>query len=180
MKQTYLLQPFAFNELASELKIVGEIDRNINRLAICYEFIGNLKTVSIASPSNTPTRKHQLWEETCFEFFLGLKNTDRYWEFNLSAAGHWNIYRFDRYRQGMQEETAFTTLPFIVEDRSNSLLVTLNLDLEKIVPANAVWQVAITSVIKDINGELTYWALTHKGKEADFHLRDSFAIELYN
>lgn len=178
MERDFYLQPFASNELSNELKIVGTIDRNIDRLAICYELVGNLKVVSIASSSNSPKRKHNLWEETCFEFFLGLKNIDRYWEFNLSPAGHWNVYRFDRYRQGMQEETAFTTLPFTVEDRSKSILVTLNLDLEKIVPADAVLQVSITSVIKDINGEITYWALTHKSKEADFHLRDSFAIEL--
>jgi hypothetical protein len=25
---------------------------------------------------------------------------------------------------------------------------------------------------------LSYWAIAHSGKEADFHLRDSFAINL--
>jgi hypothetical protein len=29
-------------------------------------------------------------------------------------------------------------------------------------------------VIKDKNSEVSYWALTHQGATADFHLRDSF------
>jgi hypothetical protein len=49
MEQAFYLQPFASNELSKDLKIVGTIDRNIDRLAICYELIGNLKVVSIAS-----------------------------------------------------------------------------------------------------------------------------------
>jgi len=36
--------------------------------------------------------------------------------FNLSPAGHWNIYRFEDYRQGMQEEMAFVT-PFSVHNQ---------------------------------------------------------------
>lgn len=37
---------------------------------------------------------------------------------------------------------------------------------------------AISIVIKPQNGEITYWALTHPGPQADFHRRDSFLIEL--
>ena len=65
-------------------------------------------------PADMPARRDRLWEETCFEFFLAVKNSPRYWEFNLSPAGHWNVYRFADYRQGMQEEPAFASLPFSV------------------------------------------------------------------
>jgi hypothetical protein len=178
MEQLFALQPFSSTKLLSDLKIVGKIARNANHLAIRYRLMGNLTEVAIAPRSDPPARKHNLWEDTCFEFFMGSKNCDRYWEFNLSPAGHWNVYRFDGYRQGMQEETAFTTLPFSVEQRSDSLELALELDLGKIVPAGQALEVAITTVIKHRDGEVTYWALTHQGAEADFHLRDSFILEL--
>ena len=58
------------------------------------------------------------------------------------------------------------------------LALALDVDLGKIVSVNQVLEVAITAVIKQIGGEVTYWALTHRGTKADFHLRESFIIEL--
>ncbi|MEH2305825.1 DOMON-like domain-containing protein [Nostoc sp.] len=176
--QTFSLQPFPSTESLPNLKIAGNISRNGNQFAIHYLLEGDLKEIAIAQPSNTSSRKHELWKDTCFEFFLGIKYSQQYWEFNLSPSGHWNVYRLDGYRQGMQEETAFENLPFNVQNQSDSLALALNVDLDKIISMEQAIEVAITSVIKDRDGEVTYWALTHRGKEADFHLRDSFIIEL--
>jgi len=33
-------------------------------------------------------------------------------------------------------------------------------------------------VIKLKNGEKSYWALAHRGKQPDFHLRESFVVEM--
>ncbi|MBH8565019.1 DOMON-like domain-containing protein [Nostoc sp. CENA67] len=177
-EQTFFLQPFSFSESLPNLKIAGNIARHANKLIICYSLLGELKEIVIAPPSDTPARKHELWKDTCFEFFLGIKDSPSYWEFNLSPAGDWNVYHFDGYRQGMQEETAFTKLPFNVDNQSDSLTLTLDVDLSKIVSVNQVIEVAITAVIKQISTEVTYWALTHQGVEADFHLRESFIIKL--
>ncbi|MDF5712210.1 MAG: DOMON-like domain-containing protein [Nostoc sp. S4] len=176
--QTFSLQPFASSASLTNLKIAGNINRNINQLSICYTLTGNLKEIAIPPPSNTPSRKHQLWEGTCFEFFLGIKNSQKYWEFNLSPAGHWNVYCFDGYRQGMQEETALTILPFHVYIQANKLVLTLKMDLDKIILPEQIIEVAITTVIKYIDDGVTYWALTHRGAQPDFHLRDSFIVEL--
>ncbi len=114
-KQSFSLKPFPASKNAQaplDLQITGSIDRHNNTLSIAYELSGKLSKVQIAPPSNTPARKHDLWQETCFEFFLGIKNSPVYWEFNLSPAGHWNVYRFDDYRHGMREETAFMSLRF--------------------------------------------------------------------
>lgn len=175
--QIFTLEPFSSTKPLSDLKITGSITRRANQLAIRYTLFDELKEVIIAPASDRPARKHELWKDTCFEFFLGIKDSQQYWEFNLSPAGHWNVYRFDGYRQGMQEETAFITLPFGVQNQADGLVVALDIDLDKIVSAQA-WEIAITSVIKHRDGEVTYWALTHRGAEADFHQRDSFIIEL--
>ncbi|MEH2325408.1 MAG: DOMON-like domain-containing protein [Nostoc sp.] len=177
-EQTFSLQPFLYTKSLPNLKIAGNIARNSNQLAIRYILEDDLKEIAIAPPSNTPSRKHELWQDTCFEFFLGVKDSAQYWEFNLSPAGHWNVYRFDGYRQGMQEETAFTTLPFSIQNQLDSLALVLDVDLDKIISAEQDIEVGITSVIKDRDGEGTYCALTHRGAEADFHLRDSFIVKL--
>ncbi|MEH2278858.1 MAG: DOMON-like domain-containing protein [Nostoc sp.] len=176
--QTFSLQPFPFTKSLPNLKIVGNIARNSNQLTICYMLEGDFKEIAIAPLSNTPSRKHELWKDTCFELFFAIKDSQRYWEFNLSPAGHWNVYRFDGYRQGMQEETGFTILPFNVQNQADGLALALDVDLGKIVSAVQEIEVAITTVIKHRDGEVTYWALTHRSAEADFHLRDSFIVEL--
>jgi hypothetical protein len=176
--QTFSLQPFPSTESLVNLKIVGDIARNSNQLSICYKLEGDLKELAINPPSNTPSRQHELWKETCFEFFIGIKNSPQYWEFNLSPVGHWNVYRFDGYRQGMQEERAFTILPFNVQNKTDSLTLMLDVDLDKIISVEQAIEIGITTVIKHIKDQVTYWALTHVGAKADFHLRDSFIIEL--
>ncbi|MEH2425204.1 MAG: DOMON-like domain-containing protein [Nostoc sp.] len=176
--QTFSLQPFPSTKSLPKLKIAGNIARNGNKLAIRYLLKGDLKEIAIAPLSNTRSRKHELWKDTCFEFFVSIKDSLRYWEFNLSPAGYWNVYRFDAYRQEMQEETAFTILPFSVQNQADGLALVLEVDLNKIVSAEQEIEVAITTVIKHRDGEVTYWALTHRGAEADFHLRDTFIIEL--
>ncbi|MEH1933027.1 MAG: DOMON-like domain-containing protein [Nostoc sp.] len=176
--QTFSLQPFPSTKSLPNLKIAGNIARNANQLTICYTLGGDFKEIAIGLTSNAPSRKHELWKDTCFEFFLGIKDSARYWEFNLSLGGHWNVYRFDDYRQGMQEETAFTTLPFSVQNQADGLALVLDVDLGKIISENQTIEVGITTVIKHRDGEVTYWALTHRGAEADFHLRDSFIVKL--
>ena len=176
--QSFSLQPFPPASPLPHLVITGNITRRSNTLAIRYTLLGYLEEFVIPPLTDMPARKNELWQETCFEFFLAVKNSQQYWEFNLSPAGHWNVYRFAAYRQGMQEEVAFTSLPFRVQNQSDYLLLALELDLDKIVQADQTLEVAISAVIRLGNGEVTYWALTHCGTQADFHRRDSFIVEL--
>ncbi|PMB10887.1 hypothetical protein CI592_04150, partial [Fischerella thermalis CCMEE 5328] len=86
-KQKFSLQPFPTDKSLPNLQITGNIRRYGNQLSLCYTLSGDLEEIAIAPLSNTPQRKHELWEDTCFEFFLGIKNSQQYWEFNLSPAG---------------------------------------------------------------------------------------------
>jgi hypothetical protein len=174
----FSLQPFLATSLPPDIKIAGSIARGAAILAIRYDLRGRLAELAIPEPAEMPARRHGLWEATCFEFFLGAKDSPQYWEFNLSPAGHWNAYRFSGYRQGMAEETALTSLVFRVRRRPDSLRVVLELEVDKIVGANQPLELGIAAVIKLVGGGLTYWALTHPGGQADFHRRDSFQVEL--
>jgi hypothetical protein len=174
--QIFTLQPFPTTP-PTELEVIGTVARRANVLTLAYSLLGDLSDVEIPSAAE-PKRQGKLWESTCFEFFLGTKNDKRYWEFNLSPAGHWNVYRFDNYRSGLKEETAFPTLPFDVQTEPDALSISLKLNLGAIVPANQALEVAIATVVKNQQGELSYWALKHLGKEPDFHLRESFTLRL--
>jgi hypothetical protein len=174
---TFSLVPFPSSDRLPDIKITGKIARRLNILSIHYNLHGNLAEVDILTQADRPNRKDNLWEDTCFEFFLGVKDSERYWEFNLSPSGHWNIYRFDAYRQGMQEELAFVEIPFNIQKRSDSLLLSLDLDLDRIIPEDQVIEVAISTVIRLKDDQIFCWALVHPGKQADFHCRDSFTLE---
>ncbi len=177
--RSFFLRPLpSASPLPDLRRITGTIARHSNTLAIEYALLGQMEGLEIPEPDGMPVRKRGLWKETCLEFFLAAEKSNRYWEFNLSPAGHWNVYRFAGYRRGMQEEMAYTTLSFRVQKQSDSLLLALEVDLDKIVQAGQPLDVAISAVIKPNQGEMTYWALTHLGPQADFHRRDSFIIEL--
>ena len=173
----FRLIPFASDALPT-IEIVGNIDRGDNILSIEYQLLGDLDSVAIASPAVAPSRKFALWEATCFELFLGVLGDRNYWEFNLSPSGDWNVFRLDDYRQGLRDEIAFTTLPFDVDRSANSLILKLEFDLSKIISIDRQLEVSVTTVIRSSQDQLSYWALTHIGEEADFHSRDSFVIQL--
>lgn len=172
----FQLYPFSTNERLPAIKISGKIDRHDGLLSIEYQLVGDLTQVQITAPAELPTRQFHLWEATCFEFFLGIPGDRNYWEFNLSPTGDWNIFHLDDYRQGLRDEPAFTSLPFKIEQQPNSFSLSLEFDLTKIISEAQELEVSVTTVIKSLSGEMSYWALTHNGTEADFHRRDGFII----
>lgn len=176
--RSYSLQQFPSDSLEPKIRITGDIVRHSHTLLISYALIGPLEDIIIPAPAHVPSRKNGLWEETCFEFFIGAEGSDNYWEFNLSPAGHWNVYRFTSYRLGMQEEPAFTSLPFSVRVHPGTLCLSLELVLERIFPVAQALKIAVSAVINTVNDGLTYWALAHPGLRPDFHRRESFIFEL--
>ena len=160
------------------VQITGSIERSSHIITVSYALLGTLSELVLPAPAEMPVRRNSLWEETCFELFLGIRNSSRYWEFNISPAGHWNVYRFEAYRQGMQEEPAITALPLSIERKPDSFQLWLKIGLEYIVPADQALEAAVSVVVKPVTGPMTYWALVHPGPKADFHRRDGFIIGL--
>jgi hypothetical protein len=174
----FALQPFATDDLLPKLELTGKLDRAGNLLSIEYQLRGDLNHIEILSPAQLPTRQDRLWEATCFEFFVGIPGDRNYWEFNLAPTGDWNIFHLNDYRQGLRPELAFTTLPLTIDRQANLLSLSVKLDLNRIIPVVQSIEVSVTAVVKSVRGEISYWALTHCGSIADFHLRDSFTIEI--
>jgi hypothetical protein len=177
-ERTFSLKPFSAADTIPDLKIIGSIIRHSGMLEVRYILTGPLSEIVIPKLSDRPLRKNRLWEETCLEFFLGPVNSEHYWEFNLSPSGDWNVYHFRAYRNGMREESAFSSLPVTVSSRRDSFRLSTKINLDKIVPSDQRFDVGISAVIKPTQGGVTYLALAHTGKDPDFHRRSSFILEL--
>ncbi len=177
-QRPFCLTPFPEGENAPDLKICGSIDREANHLSLHYKLIGDTAALLLPDLAEVPLRKDNLWQTTCFEFFLAEDGRGRYWEFNLSPSGHWNVYTFSDYRQNMREEPAYTALPFILKKEEGALEITLRINLGDIVDVEKSLDAALCAVIHYRHGGFAYWALTHCGARPDFHLRDSFIIKL--
>ncbi len=176
--RSFALRPFPGTAPLPACRLTGSVAQHRGTLALSYALHGSLAELALPAPVGPPARRHGLWQTTCFEVFFGVREAPGYWEVNLSPAGDWNVYRFAGYRQGMAEETAFSSLPFSVQTRPNSLLLDLQLDVARLVPAAQPLEVGLTAVVQCRGGGLTYWALTHPGPQANFHRRDSFVVKL--
>lgn len=174
-RSNFALIPFSANT-APNINITGNISRHHNQLNLKYLVSNSAATVIPISKAN-PTRQYDLWEHTCFEFFLGLKDTDKYWEFNLSPSGDWNVFRFLKYRHNIAEETVFNSLPFNLQ-QINTLKLDLEVNLNQIIDPKQDLEIGITAIIENQDAQLSYWALNHPASQADFHNRASFAIDL--
>ena len=177
IRRDFILEPYPGNGLPPPVQITGSIVRYANRLSISYQLQGTLQEILIPARDEMPARRSRLWEVTCFELFLAPENSEQYWEFNFSPAGHWNVFRFSSYRQSMQEETAFSFLPFSTQHMGDTLLLHMELDAERILKGCGL-EAGVSAIIKTRAGEVTFWSLAHNAVRPDFHARDCFIIHL--
>ncbi len=183
---SFELKPFEANENTQNLAITGTVTSAGGSLSFSYTLAGDLATVAIPSfdlnSSPVPARQDRLWEKTCFEFFLTAgpqhSKADPYWEFNLSPAGHWNVFAIASYRQGLRLEPAFSSLPFTVQTSPHKLHLEVSVDISDLVNPLQPLRLGVSAVTVSATGQESFWALAHPGVEADFHHPDGFAIAL--
>jgi hypothetical protein len=174
----FSLIPFPGSHLP-DITITGTISRLENRIALGYSLAGTIEDLVLAPLSRQPRRKDGLWQTTCFEMFLAIKDQPRYWEFNFSPSGDWNSYRMDAYRRlGFDEERSISGLTVEAKTSAGAFRLTTHVDLSLLASDSEALQIGLSAVIQAREGNETYWALTHPGPQPDFHLRESFVLEL--
>ena len=102
-----------------------------------------------------------------------------YYEFNFAPSGAWAAYAFSRYRDGAPLAQAVD--PRIAVRRAEQQLeldALIRLECLPLAPLCARLQLALSAVIEDKQGVLSYWALTHPPGRPDFHHPDAFVLEL--
>ena len=141
-----------------------------------------------AEVSKTPSRKAELWKDTCFECFIPVQDSEAYLELNLAPDGCWNAYAFKKYREGMTE---FQIKPESIPRQAISTSSDRDVLNEWVIPLTGLRQgmmsvkqnelrfdsVGLTAVLNTTVGT-TYWALAHDGVKPDFHIRSSFNFKI--
>ena len=163
-------------------------------LAVIYRLSGRhavLNEINLLSDLiTTKQRAHELWKNTCFEWFIKSKTNSKYWEFNVSPSGQWNFYEFDSYRSNLKEcfflvdpyfQSELKSAPDLTASDSNfeysfsftgslePLFNHENLESDDL-------QLAITSVVNWKNGQISYYSLEHCQGKPDFHSSAGFIL----
>lgn len=142
-----------------------------------YHAEGNVEKVSLPVDLDQSQRMDGLWQNTCFELFLGEPGAARYCEFNFSPSGNWAAYSFDRYRDGMGQ-LPMPKAPEIYMDFSDThMALEATLELPDIWMANEL-DAGLSAVIETQDGEKSLWALAHPAARPDFHHRDGFTLKM--
>jgi len=151
------------------------------KLAVTYILDGDLDRLRVPA-SRAPRVAGRLWEHTCCEIFIACKGMPAYYEFNLSPSGEWAAYAFNGYRSQRADEPHADGLAPEVNVRGTAGMLELDavirLDRLSAVHSSSPLSLALSAVIEDNDGDLSYWALRHPPGKPDFHHVEAFALHL--
>jgi len=148
-------------------------------LAFSYTLIADMNQLLIPVAA-AARRVDGLWQHTCFEAFIGMKDGRGYYEFNFSPSQQWAAYRFRAYRDGGPLNGEAVAPDILVEQTADRLILaaTVRLDRLPMIQPGTSLRIGLAAVIETADGSLSYWALNHPADKPDFHHPDSFALEL--
>ena len=146
------------------------------RLAVSYILDGDLDRVRLPAPRGSGP----LWQHTCCEIFIGSKAMPAYYEYNLSPSGEWAAYAFDGYRRPRAGEWRSAAPALAVRGAAGKLELEAVISLDRLpaLPPGSPLSLALSAVIEDRDGALSYWALRHPAGRPDFHHAEAFALDL--
>jgi hypothetical protein len=177
MTNTYQLTPFATDPIS--YTIAAKVERQQHILVFTFVLTDPLNEViwSQTPFSSTPTRQDFLWENTCFEAFIGTPTQTGYLELNLSPAHAWNLYRFSAYRMPSSMPPPAVAEPALLRFEIKARTVQAEIDLHILGLANQELQLGLTTVVKTAQG-IAYFALSHPKADADFHDAHGWILRL--
>ena len=153
-------------EKAGILKFHYSLDADMSRLRVPVSGAGG--------------RADALWKHTCFEAFVAPADMSGYHEFNFSPSLDWAIYRFTAYREGMSFAEIGGAPEISVRRRDDGLELQSAVRVGHLADFSDArrLRIALSAVIEDENGSLSYWGLRHPPGKPDFHHSAGFALEV--
>ena len=148
-------------------------------LTVHYSLDADRDRLRVPRPRK-PRIAEGLWQHTCCEIFVARRGSPAYHEFNLGPSGEWAAYAFAHYRDGDLLTDEALNPAVTVRSTSDSLELDARVRLDRLSPmhTSAPLSLAVSAVIEDDSGALSYWALRHPPGKPDFHHPDAFALEL--
>lgn len=148
-------------------------------LMLTFTLTGDIACLRVP-PLRSPRQADRLWQHTCCEAFLAVRDTPVYYEFNFAPSSEWTVYAFHGYRERVPlaaEELAPAVTVRSGADRLE-LDAVLRLDRLPLIVSDARLRLALSTVVEETDGRLSYWALKHAPGKPDFHHPEAFALEL--
>jgi len=148
-------------------------------LALTYLIDGDLARLRVPPPRLSRIA-HRLWQHTCCECFLALQGVPGYHEFNFAPSGEWAAYAFAKYREGAPLADEALNPRIAVRRRAGKLELRASISLDRLssMHPRRKLALALSAVVEDEHGALSFWALKHPPGKPDFHHADGFALEL--
>ena len=147
-------------------------------LAVSFRLYGDISQVIIPEQKDIPTRKYDLWEQTCFELFLKHHNNNWYLEFNLAPSGDWNCFYLLDYRNNCGEYGSVKEIPIETQQGHDYCLrgkIRLNeIPFTRDEFFTSKMLVGASSVLLKKDQQKEFLAITHLKDRPDFHDFDSF------
>jgi hypothetical protein len=162
------------------------VDRNHRPGALRFQYVLRADISQLAiPPTRASGRADSLWKHTCFEAFITSAGAtgSGYYELNFSPSRQWAIYRFSGYREGMTATEVRSPPELVVRRFDDRLELDAEIELAELADlpalrAGGALKLALSAVVEDGGGTLSYWALKHPPGKPDFHHADGFVLEL--
>jgi len=205
----HFLQPFEAPPRPITLEAEWKLHQTNNQthLSLIYRLRGALNEIHLPVEPllSSQSRAHELWKDTCFEWFLKTNSKTQYWEFNIAPTGQWNFYELSDYRSNLQESPLISacqlrsevhSIPTSKNHSDNSVHEASQLDekgfgvyslyfnaslhsfFNQPTEIQCQWSMALTAVIRWKSGQTSYYSLQHPKDKPDFHHPAGFQVSL--
>jgi hypothetical protein len=147
-------------------------------LALAYVIEGELARLRIPA-ARKPGIGERLWQHTCCEIFIAREGRAGYHEFNFAPSREWAAYAFRRYREGTPLIDEALDPQISTRNTGDRFELNALISLQHLFPhGQAKLLLALSVVVEDDRGALSYWALRHPPGKPDFHHPEAFALAL--
>lgn len=166
---SYELQSF---EKFNDVTIVGALEEKSTCLNVGFWLRDHLQIVQYPESLDTHAQQDFLWQDTCFEIFIGVKNQDFYREINLSPSNAWQCYSFEEYRYPEQIPPVQATDIQLIELKRTHYGLNATIDLADFLMRHQLkWTDLFIglSVVLNTKKGFRHFALQHSSPILDFH-----------
>jgi hypothetical protein len=158
------LTPFEPN---NDYKITFNIEKDVECLNCSYIVSGKIENLSLKE-GRSAKRHSFLWLDTCFELFLKKENSSDYYEFNFASNNDYNIFHFPEYRAPLKETNDFLVDSQMEVESENKIVFNFQI-YPHIDVAGEEFTFLASTILKTIDKKISFWAVDHSKKNADFH-----------
>lgn len=149
--------------------------------AVSFRYVLRAELPRVRIPPLASARRADgLWKHTCFEAFITAPGSKEYYELNFAPSGEWAIYSFKAYREAMSSADVEAPPEISVRRFDDRLEIDAVVRLHDLIALRGArrLRLALTAVVEEESGTLSYWALKHAPGKPDFHHPDGFVLEL--